>query len=157
MRRGKPKPKAKPDTAPAEPLFDWFEADRQNRAKLRTAGYSDGRITNWKSRGVPLAELGRVAHLMGIAYDEYLALADVSLPKLDGPVSPNIEEAHAIRRLRKALPAYRSYVLSLALMENHEKQRLFLDIMQEHIPNKTVERAYGDAPHVAAQKRSKQS
>src|SRR5688572_17298301 len=131
MGRGKAKPKARPDTAPAKPLYEWFDADKANRAKLRQAGYSDGRITNWKSRGIPLAELWRVANHMGISHDEYLALAGVSAPKLDGPVSPSLEEAHAIRRLRKALPQYRAYVLSLALMESHEKQRLFLDIMSE--------------------------
>lgn len=157
MGRGKARAKAKPDTAPSGPLFDWFAADRKNRAKMRAEGYSDGRITNWKSRGIPLAELGRVAHLMAITYDEYLALADVSIPNLDGPVSPNIEEAHALRRLRKAIPQYRAYVLSLALMESHEKQRLFLDIMQSHMPDRAVEKAYGEAPHVAAQKRSKQT
>lgn len=95
-----------------------------------------------------MGELGRVAGKMGLTYEEYLVEAGAPATNT-GPVSPNIEEAHAIRRLRKALPAYRAYVLSLALMESHEKQQLFLDIMREHVPDKEVAKAYGAAPHVA--------
>lgn len=157
MGKGKPRQKAKPDTAPARPLFDWFAEQKERRRKfVGKMGYSDGRITNWKKRGIPLAELGRIAHAMGITYDEYMAFAGVAMPKIDGPVSPNIEEAHAIRRLRQAIPAYRSYVLSLALMESHERQQLFLDIMQTHVPNKAVEKAYGEAPHVTDRRREKE-
>ena len=147
MARGKPKPKAHPETVSAAPLFAWFAADKRRRRDfVRQAGYSDGRITNWKSRGIPMAELGKVSGRMGLTYEEYLVEAGVPAVST-GPVSPNIEEAHAIRRLRKALPAYRGYVLSLALMESHEKQQLFLDIMREHVPDREVEKAYGAAPH----------
>lgn len=148
MARGKSKPKAHPETVSATPLFDWFEVDKRRRREfVRQTGYSDGRITNWKSRGIPMAELGQVAARMGLSYEEYLIEAGAPAVSL-GPVAPNIEEAHAIRRLRKALPAYRAYVLSLALMESHEKQQLFLDIMREHVPDREVEKAYGSAPHV---------
>lgn len=154
MGRGK----AKPETAPAKVLFDWFAKQRDHRRDfVEKSGYSDGRITNWKTRGIPLAELARVAALIGLTYEEYLVEAGVQPPRFRSAVQPNIEEAHAIRRLRKALPAYRAYVLSLALMEDHQKQQLFLDIMREHVPNKAVEEAYGDAPHVAARKREKEN
>lgn len=135
--------KAKPETAPASPLFKWFagKPGRRSEFRLRT-GYSDGRITNWNRRGVPLAELGRIAGEMGLTYEEYLAEAGVPSKRADGPVSQNIEEERAIRRLRKALPAYRAHVLSLALMESHEKQQLFLDIMREHGPDRRSEETY---------------
>jgi len=135
--------KAKPETAPARPLFEWFAGEPGRRGAFRArTGYSDGRITNWRSRGVPLAELGRIAGEMGLTYEEYLAEAGVPTKRVDGPVPAN-EEAHAVRRLRKALPAYRAYVLSLALTESHEKQQLFLDIMREHVPDRRSEETYG--------------
>jgi hypothetical protein len=39
------------------------------------AGYTDGRITNWKNRGIPRAEVGAVAQLMGVRYEDYLEAA----------------------------------------------------------------------------------
>lgn len=69
------KPKRLPQPAPSKPLFDWFDADKGNRAKLRTAGYSDGQITNWKERGIPRAQLEQVAAIMGITSEHYLARA----------------------------------------------------------------------------------
>jgi len=63
-------------TVSAGPLFEWFENDRNNRAKLREAGYSDGRITNWKSRGIPRAEVGNIAPFMGMTYEEYVHAAE---------------------------------------------------------------------------------
>lgn len=63
-------------TLPAGPLFEWFDQDRNNRARLRAAGYSDGRITNWKSRGIPRAEVGNIAPFMGMTYEEYVHAAE---------------------------------------------------------------------------------
>lgn len=68
-----PMAKSKPDTVSATPLFDWFKADKKNRRELRDAGYTDGRITNWKNRGIPRAEVGAVARLMGITFERYLS------------------------------------------------------------------------------------
>jgi hypothetical protein len=64
------------ETVSAGPLFEWFAADKNNRARLRTVGYSDGRITNWKSRGIPRGEVGNVAPLMGMTYEEYVHAAE---------------------------------------------------------------------------------
>lgn len=64
-------------TISAGPLFDWFAKDKNNRAKLRTAGYSDGRITNWKSRGIPRGEVGNIAPLMGMTYEQYILTAEL--------------------------------------------------------------------------------
>ena len=63
-------------TVSAGPLYEWFERDRNNRARLRAAGYTDGRITNWKSRGLPRAEVGNIAQFMGMTYEEYVHAAE---------------------------------------------------------------------------------
>lgn len=56
-----------------------------------------------------------------------------------------IDEAEAMKRLRTARPEWRRYVLSLAMMEDPEKQKTFLDIMSEAVPDVVVEKAYGVA------------
>lgn len=63
-------------TVSAGPLFEWFERDKHNRARLREANYSDGRITNWKSRGIPRAEVGNIAQFLGMTYEEYVHAAE---------------------------------------------------------------------------------
>lgn len=63
-------------TASPQPLFDWFDKDRGNRALLRLHGYTDGRITNWKRRGIPVREVGFVARLMGLTYEQYMLAAE---------------------------------------------------------------------------------
>lgn len=70
-----PMAKAKPETVSSTPLFEWFDADKKNRMKLRIAGYSHGRLTNWKTRGIPRAEVGEIAELMGLSYEQYMAAA----------------------------------------------------------------------------------
>lgn len=64
-------------TVSPKPLFDWFEDNKAHRAKLRQAGYSDGRITNWKRRGIPKGEVGNIAPLMGMTYEEYVMAAQL--------------------------------------------------------------------------------
>lgn len=65
-----------------------------------------------------------------------------------------LEEAEAIKRLRDAAPQWRNYVLGLAMIDK-SAQDLMLKTMQQTVPNYKVERAYGDAPHVAEAKRKK--
>jgi hypothetical protein len=72
---GKKPVRAQAPTVSADPLFGWFKKSRQNRAKLRAVGYSDGRITNWKDRGIPRAQVGDVARHMGLTFEQYLAEA----------------------------------------------------------------------------------
>lgn len=60
----------------AKPLYDWFAKDKNNRATLKKF-YSDARITNWKTRGIPRAEVGNVAQFMGLTYEQYIAEASV--------------------------------------------------------------------------------
>lgn len=72
------KPKPTPKTVSSKPLFTWFASDAGNRAKMRSMGYSDGRITNWKNRGLPRAEVADVAKIMGTTHDHYLSMAEVA-------------------------------------------------------------------------------
>ncbi len=54
-----------------------------------------------------------------------------------------VEEAHAVKNLREALPEWRRYVLSLAMTTDKTRQRLFLDMLTEHVPDEKVAAAYG--------------
>lgn len=95
--------KSKPDTVSADPLFKWFKADKKNRSALRDAGYTDGRITNWKTRGIPRAEVGPVAKLMKITYERYLTDAGENTarePEVAYGVTPEaLEIAQAFQKL----------------------------------------------------------
>lgn len=100
------KPKAKPETVSHLPLFVWFDAEKKNRRKLRDAGYTDGRITNWKRRGgIPRGEIPAVAAIMGLKYDEYLAAAGETattrlLTKPDGISDEALEIARAFDQMQ---------------------------------------------------------
>ena len=54
-----------------------------------------------------------------------------------------IDEAQAIRNLRAALPEWRRYVLSLAMTTDRARQRLFLDMLSEHVPDELVAAHHG--------------
>ncbi len=58
-------------------------------------------------------------------------------------LSFKMEEAQAVKNLRDALPEWRRYVLSLAMTTDRERQRLFLDMLSEHVPDEKVAAAYG--------------
>lgn len=144
--------KAKSETVSSKPLFAWFKLDRANRVKLKKAGYTDGRITNWKSRGIPRAEVPAVASLMGLSYEGYMQ-ATGAAPMLQAShgLKLDIEEAESVKRLRDALPEWRAYVLNLAMTTSRDKQRLWLEMMNRPpAADEAIERAFGQAPHVAA-------
>lgn len=79
--------RAKPATVSAAPLFDWFKAEKSHRGRLRAAGYTDGRITNWKKRGIPRAEVPAVAGHMGLTFEQYLVKAGEQVHQLEQPAS----------------------------------------------------------------------
>lgn len=139
-----------PDTVPAGPLFAWFKTDKKNRGKLRQAGYSDGRITNWRVRGIPRGEVGAVAEIMATTYEQYLAAAGVDSQASGRPIP--IEDALALKRLQAALPDWRRYVLGLAMVESHDAQALLLRTMQQAVPDSRVEKFVGVAPHAASRR-----
>jgi hypothetical protein len=57
-----------------------------------------------------------------------------------------IEEALAVKKLREAAPAWRRYVLSLAMVDKPQ-QELLLQTMRQAVPDYKVEQAFGTAPH----------
>jgi transcriptional regulator with XRE-family HTH domain len=57
-----------------------------------------------------------------------------------------IEEALAVKKLREAAPAWRRYVLSLAMVDKPQ-QDLLLQTMRQAVPDYKVEQAFGTAPH----------
>jgi transcriptional regulator with XRE-family HTH domain len=57
-----------------------------------------------------------------------------------------IEEALAVKKLRDSAPAWRRYVLSLAMVEKPQ-QELLLQTMRQAVPDYKVEQAFGTAPH----------
>lgn len=57
-----------------------------------------------------------------------------------------IEEALAVKKLRDSAPAWRRYVLSLAMVEKPQ-QDLLLQTMRQAVPDYKVEQAFGPAPH----------
>lgn len=59
-----------------------------------------------------------------------------------------IEEGEALSRLKDALPGWRAYVLSLAMMSKTQ-QKLFLDSMREAVPDEVVEMANSSSPQGA--------
>jgi hypothetical protein len=145
----------KPETVSSKPLFSWFDQEKGRRTRFAKAGdYSDGRITNWKSRGIPAAEVGRIANLMGISYEEYLTAAGVQLGPNSLGIRLQIEEAEAIKRLRSGDPDWRRYVLGLAMVDRSQ-QDLLLTTMRQAVPDYKVSDAYGQAPHVAQDNKEK--
>jgi transcriptional regulator with XRE-family HTH domain len=73
-------------------------------------------------------------------------------------ITLTLEEAEAIKRLQKAMPDWRLYVLGLAMVDNHATQRTLLDTMRQAVPDRRVEQHVPVAPHAAARakKREKQ-
>lgn len=86
---------------------------------------SEQRIANWKRRGIPAAEVGRVAAVLGITYEEYMREAGVEIPSVARqPGGQYTLEGQRLLNDFNALP----------------------DWLQEHIARKTAElRAYADS------------
>lgn len=78
--------------------------------------------------------------------------ADAWVPDLatNYGISIKLEEAEAVKRLQAALPRWRAYVLGLAMVDNHETQKLMLDTMTQTVSDARVHDAVSIAPHAAA-------
>lgn len=120
----------------------------------RAVKISDTAVGLWikgETKDLRLDNLFLAADFLGV---EARWLATGQGPKLKqdgGAFQLEIEEAEAIKRLREGHRDWRRYVLSLATMAA-AKQQLMLDAMREAVPDYVVEKALGDAPHVAARK-----
>jgi len=110
-------------------------------------------VNGWRKTGrLHKKHLATIAKLTDRPLSWFLSAA-TEMREPDGKYV--IEEAEAISRLRHALPDWRRYVLSLAMIDKG-KQQLMLDTMREAVPDHIVEKALGDAPHVAKRKALKQ-
>jgi len=109
----------------AKPLFD--RLGRGGAADVADQlNVSEQVVSNWRRRGVPAKEVGRVAAVIGITYEQYML-------EVGGPAAPKTQEAEAIKALRDAIPEWRSYVLGLAMI-GREQQALFLRTMGKSLP-----------------------
>jgi len=106
----------------------------------RAAGCSISAVLQWesnKTKNLKLDNLFKIADALEVE-PRWLGTGDgVKLKKLA------IEEAEAIQRLRDAIPKWRRYVISLAMIREPAKQQLFLDMLSEHVPDERVAAAYG--------------
>lgn len=106
----------------------------------RAAGCTISAVLQWeqnKTKNLKLDNLFKISDVLGVEA-RWLATGEgAKLRKLE------IEEGEAVSRLRDAIPKWRSYVLSLAMIRDRARQQLFLDMLSEHVPDETVATAYG--------------
>lgn len=113
-----PKTQQKQQTVPAGPLFKRIEAKRGGKAAFaKQLDIDHGRLSNWKKRGIPWAQVTRVAAAIGMAREEYLAEAGLSQKIARQPRGQYTIEASTLLEDFNALP----------------------DWLQEHIARKTAE------------------
>jgi len=113
------------------------------------AGCTKGAVSQWETgdvKNLKLARLLRVADALDVEVRWLIAGEGDKKRRVKGePFQYTIEENSAIRNLRAAEPAYRNYVIALALM-TEEQQRLMLRTMREAVPDTVIEKAYGKPP-----------
>ncbi len=155
--------RGKPDTAPAKPLFDWFKAKPGRRREFIAAtGFSDGRVTNWKSRGIPLAALDRTARAMGLSYDEYMARASgkpspkrETVAVLDPAVARNAKEEILIELYRGLFQLQQERLIVSLRALFHANQITRKELGQKPlrgVSDDQVRKAFGDAPFLRMKK-----
>jgi transcriptional regulator with XRE-family HTH domain len=82
-----------------------------------------------------------------------LMAEDFDVKEVPAPQEFPLEEREAMTRLRKALPEWRLYVIGLAMVDNHQTQKILLDTMRQAVPDRRVEEFVQIAPHAAARKK----
>lgn len=102
----------------AEPLFERIGKRGGTAAFAKKINASEQRIANWKHRGIPAAEVGRVASAIGISYEQYMKEAGQELP----PVARQ--------------PAAQYTIEAAKLLEDYNA---LPDWLQEHIARKAAE------------------
>lgn len=111
------------------------------------ASCTKGAVSQWEKgdvKNLRIERLYQVADALGVEA-RWLATGHgpQSIPKDGGLFSLEIGEAEAVSRLRNAIPKWRRYVISLAMIDDQARQQLFLDMLSEHVPDEIVSTAYG--------------
>lgn len=115
-------------------------------ALAKACGVTDQAVNGWRKTGrIAKRHIPKIAELTGKPLEYFLNADGRALPE-----HYPIEEAQAMKRLRNALPAWRNYVLGLALVEEHSTQQLLLNTMRQTVSDRRVEEAISVAPHAAA-------
>lgn len=113
------------------------------------AGCTKSAVSQWETGDVKNLHMKRVVKVADALGVEIRWIISGDGPKLRAspgvPVKYTIDEAEAIKNLRVAEPAYRRYVISLALMDP-DQQHLMIKTMREAVPDSVVEAAYGKPP-----------
>lgn len=98
---------------------------------------------------------GQLADFFGVPVHRLLAddfePDEVFTGKADA-INIRAEELEALKRLRRALPAWRAYVLQLAMNDNRQAQGLLLRTMSAPVSDHRVEEFVPVAPHAAARR-----
>lgn len=103
-------------------------------------------VNGWRKTGrIAKRHLTKIAELTGRPLEFFLNAEAAAVPE-----RYPIEEAQAIKRLRGALPAWRNYVLGLALVDDKGTQQVLLDTMRQTVSDSRVEANVPVAPHAAS-------
>lgn len=135
--------------------MDKREPKLTSAALASTCEVTPQAVYEWRKTGrVSKKYLEKIAAETGRPLEYFLG-SDAGKVAANYGLSLTLEEAEAMKRLQKALPDWRLYVLSLAMEESHQSQKILLDSMRRHVPDSRVEEVVPVAPHAAARRKVK--
>lgn len=121
----------------AKPLFERFDAEKGAAAKLaKRLNISQGRIANWRTRGIPAAMVPEVAAYLGLKTDEYLVkVGRVRAGELiqEPPAEYTSSDSPQITRLIKAF----------AWLMDDEQEKLLRELEAKATANKAIAKQMG--------------
>lgn len=113
---------------------------------------TDQAVNGWRKTGrIAKKHLQKIAAETGKPIGYFLG-EDTDTVTVNYGLTLKLEEAEAMKRLQKADPDWRRYVLSLAMVDRAQ-QDLLLHTMRQAVPDYQVEKAFGPAPHVKAKQK----
>lgn len=118
----------------------------------RVCKVTDQAVNGWRKTGrIAKKHLPRIAAETGRPLEFFLG-DDLGGVHANYGLTLTLEQAEAVKRLQKADPDWRRYVLGLAMVDRAQ-QELLLRTMRQAVPDYKVEEAFGKAPHVTEKKR----